>query len=138
MRNDQIVDSLSQVPIFAQCSKKDLKSVVRHGERLGVEGGTDLVVQGSEGSAFYLVLDGTAIVRRNGRKVATLGPGDFFGELALLDPAPRNATVTAADDVEVLALSTRMFNVVIRDLPRLRRGVLGAMADRLRSLDSAV
>lgn len=135
MRNSQIVEHLANVPLFVNCTKKDLQSVVRHCETLKVDGNTEIVCQGNEGSAFYLLLEGTADVRRNNRRVAQLEAGDFFGELALLDPAPRNATVTSTSPVQLLALTTRMFNVAMRDLPRLRRGLLSSMATRLRDLD---
>lgn len=135
LTNKHILELLSAVPLFAECTKTDLRSVIRHGERLEAKAGEDLVVQGSPGSAFFLLLDGTARVKRNARKVAELGAGDFFGELSLLDPAPRNATVTATTDVVLLALTERMFKVALRDLPRLRRGLLTAMSLRLRELD---
>ena len=135
MRQREIVEFLRGVPLFAECTARDLQTVARHGERLHVEAGKDLVTEGNEGSAFYMLLEGTAVVRRNGRKVGELGTGDFVGELALLDPAPRNATVTTTSDVVALALTERMFNVMVRDLPGLRRGMLTGLAGRLRALD---
>ncbi len=135
MRQREIVEFLRGVPLFAECSVRDLQTVARHGERLRVDAGQHLVAEGNPGSAFYMLLEGEAVVRRNGRKVGELTTGDFVGELALLDPAPRNATVTASTDVVALAVTERMFNVMIRDLPGLRRGMLTGLAGRLRALD---
>lgn len=135
MRKDDIVERLREVQLFAECSKTDLRSVLRHSERLEIEAGRDIVVEGNEGKVFYLVLTGEVEVRRKGRKVAALGPGAHFGELALLDPGPRNATIRATTDVEVLGITERMFQVVMRDLPTLRRGMLRGLAGRIRELD---
>ncbi len=76
--------------------------------------------EGSTGSEFFVIIDGDATVSRRGRKVATLGPGDAFGELALLDKAPRNATVTAQTPMEVVVLGQREFGGLIDEVPGLR------------------
>jgi CRP/FNR family cyclic AMP-dependent transcriptional regulator len=135
MRKTELVELLGRVPLFSECTKTDIRSVMRHSEELRADAGTDIVTQGRPGRVFYLLLHGEAEVRRNARRVAVLGPGDFFGELALLDPGPRNATVTATTDVTLLAISDRMLQVALRDLPRMRRGMLSSMAGRLRDLD---
>ena len=138
MRKSDILNRLQGVPLFEFCTVRDLRILERHGERLTAPAGSDLVVQDHDGSAFYLVLDGDARVIRNNRTIARLGSGDHFGELALLDPSPRNATVRAETDVTVLVISHRMFNVVMRDLPGLRRAMLRSMAQRLRTLDRSL
>ena len=97
------------------------------------DAGTHVVTEGEHGDAFFVVLDGTATVLRGGRKAGTLGPGDHFGELALLDPAPRAATVRAETPITLGALGHRMFKVLLRDLPTLSAGLLAAMATELRS-----
>ena len=83
-----------------------------------------------------MIIDGTATVTRHGRKVATLGPGGAFGELALLDKAPRNATVTAATPMEIVVLGQREFGGLIDEVPGFARKLLAGMAQRLRDSDA--
>ena len=94
-RRNELLNSLAQVPLFSACSKRDLGIVARHTEVLEVAPGTAVTEEGALGDAFFVVLDGEASVRRRGRVVSRLGTGAWFGELAVLDPAPRNATIVA-------------------------------------------
>ena len=126
-----IATRLGAVALFEHCTKRDLRIVARHAERLTVPAGTQVVCQGDKGDAFFLLLHGSATAHRDGRCVATLGPGDCFGELALLDPAPRAATVTTTQDTELLVLGARMFNVLLRELPVLSAALLRVLAHRL-------
>ena len=88
------------------------------------------------GREFFFIVDGTASVRRNGRKAATLGPGGYFGELALLDRRPRSASVTSDTEMDVLVLSQRQFNSVLQAAPTISRKLLAAMAERVRAADA--
>ena len=97
-RHDPFVDHLQQVTLFAACSRKDLHKLAHLSEDRRVAAGTTIVNEGDDGNEFFVILDGTARVSRQGRKIATLGPGSGFGELALLENAPRNATVVADTD----------------------------------------
>ena len=135
MNRAQMATALQEVPLFAHCSQRDLRTLLRHLDLHQVEEGTAMVEQGAPGNAFYFLVSGSADVVRNGRRVGALGRGGFFGEMALLDPGPRTASVIATEHCEVLTVSHRMFNVVFRDLPTLRKGLLKSMAGRLRSLD---
>ena len=138
-RKQQLSEHLASVPLFATCTRSDLKILARHVQEVSVPAGVDLVKEGDRGDAFYIVISGTARVSSgNGRKahaVADLGPGDSFGELAVLDPAPRNATVTADTDLVVGVLGARVFRAVIRDVPSLTERLLASMARRLRESD---
>ena len=98
-RHDPFVDHLQQVTFFSACSRKDLQKVAKRSEDRRVAAGTTIVNEGENGTEFFVILDGTVSVSRQGRKLATLGPGSGFGELALLVDAPRNATVVADTDV---------------------------------------
>jgi CRP/FNR family transcriptional regulator, cyclic AMP receptor protein len=130
----QVVD-LSEIWLFAPCSVRDLRKVRQSLDEISVEAGEVLVEEGSTGHEFFFIVNGTATVKRKGRKVTTLGPGQYFGELALLDRQPRSATVVAETDMELLVLEQRHFLGLIDTLPSLGRKLLGAMASRLREAD---
>jgi CRP/FNR family cyclic AMP-dependent transcriptional regulator len=135
-RRDAFLDHLAQVPLFSALSRKELALVARRAEDVKVEPGRVLVSEGSTGSEFFVIIDGSADVSRRGRKVATLGPGGAFGELALLDKAPRNATVTARTPMEVVVLGQREFGGLIDEVPGFARKLLAGMARRLRDSDA--
>jgi CRP/FNR family cyclic AMP-dependent transcriptional regulator len=135
-RRDAFLDHLAQVPLFSALSRKELALVARRAEDVKVEPGRVLVSEGSTGSEFFVIIDGEATVSRRGRKVATLGPGAAFGELALLDKAPRNATVTAETPMEVVVLGQREFGGLIDEVPGFARKLLAGMAKRLRESDA--
>jgi CRP/FNR family transcriptional regulator, cyclic AMP receptor protein len=126
---------LATVPLFATCSKRDLQIVARHMQVVAVPAGTALMREGDQGDAFYVVLDGRAVVEAKGRPVGVLRSGDHVGELALLDPAPRNATVTAATEMTVGVVDARTFAAIVRDVPALTGKLLAALARRLRERD---
>ena len=130
------VDYLKTVPLFATFSKKDLRRVARAADDVDIRPGYVIVEQDRPGHGFYLILEGTATVKRNNRKVATLGPGQYFGELALLDRGPRNATVVADTTMRVLVLGPREFGGIIDEVPGLARKLLTSMAQRLRECDA--
>lgn len=135
-RNDTFIGHLSEVPLFSALSRKELTLVARRAEDVKVDAGRVLVSEGATGSEFFVIIEGTAKVSRRGRKVATLGPGAAFGELALLDKAPRNASVTAETDMELVVLGQREFGGLIDELPGVARKLLTGMARRLREADS--
>jgi CRP-like cAMP-binding protein len=134
-RRDAFIEHLQQVPLFAACSRKDLQTVAKRAEDVYVTAGKALVSEGETGHEFFVIIDGRARVTRKGRTVATIGPGDAFGELALLDKAPRNASVVADTDMELVVLGQREFAGLIDDVPGFARKLLAGMAKRLR--DSA-
>jgi CRP-like cAMP-binding protein len=129
------LDNLATVPLFAACSKKELQAVAKASDEVELPAGRDLCEQGAIGREAFVIMEGEAVVRRNGRKVATLGPGDCFGELALLDHGPRTATVTAATDMRVLVLGAREFAGIIDEVPSIGNKLLKALAGRIRELD---
>jgi CRP/FNR family transcriptional regulator, cyclic AMP receptor protein len=135
-RRDAFLNHLAQVPLFSALSKKELQLVARRAEDVRVDPGRILVSEGSTGSEFFVIIDGTATVSRHGRKVASLQPGDAFGELALLDKAPRNATVTAQTEMELVVLGQREFGGLIDEVPGFARKLLAGMARRLRDSDA--
>ena len=126
---------LSKIWLFSTSSAKDLRTIRKALEEITVPPGRLLTDQGSIGLEFFLIVAGQASVRRNNRKVATLGPGQYFGELALLDRRPRSASVTSDTDMTLLVLGQRQFNGVLDAVPALSRKLLSAMATRLREAD---
>src|SRR3954453_21589514 len=133
-RNDYL-DHLASVPMFAACSRKDLQRIARASDESAIPEGRELIRQGEIGREAFVIVDGKAKVERNGRKVATLGPGACIGELSLLDKGPRTATVIAETPLTVLVLGPREFSAVLDEVPGLSHKLLIALAQQVRSLD---
>lgn len=131
-RTKQLAEQLGEVPLFSRCSPADLRTVARHLEVVELDADTTVVTEGEPGETFYLVLDGTVVVERGGEVAGELSAPTHFGELALLDPAPRAATIRTATACTVGALSVRMFRVIVRDLPTVSFGLLASLAGQLR------
>lgn len=129
----EFASSLSKVPLFAGCSQRDLHTIARVVREVPHRAGTTIAREGEPGVGLFVILDGIAEVSIGGRKKATLGPGDFFGEIALLDGGPRTATVTAKTDVKLLGLTEWVFRGLIREHPSIALKTLQQMAGRLRA-----
>jgi CRP/FNR family transcriptional regulator, cyclic AMP receptor protein len=134
-RSDPFVETLATVPLFSACSKKELQMVAKSADRVTVAVGKVVVNEGAAGTEFFVILDGQARVERHGRQVATLGPGAFFGDLALLDRAPRNASVIADSELEVAKIGQRAFDTLL-DHPGFSKKLLAGLARRLREQDA--
>jgi CRP/FNR family cyclic AMP-dependent transcriptional regulator len=134
-RSDPFVETLATVPLFSACSKKELGLVSRGAERITVDAGKVIVTEGSAGSEFFVILSGAARVERSGKKVASLGPGAFFGDLALLDRAPRNASVIAESPMELAKVNQKAFDALL-DVPGFSKKLLAGLARRLRQEDA--
>lgn len=128
------VDRLKAVDPLRGCTKAQLEEVARLAERVQVGEGEVLAREGRIGREFFLILSGSVAVTQMGRRMNTLGPGEFFGELAAMNPGPRNATVTALSDLDVLIIGPRQFTAMA-DIPGFRDALFKSMASRLRSLD---
>ncbi|MGI8791957.1 MAG: cyclic nucleotide-binding domain-containing protein [Acidimicrobiales bacterium] len=135
-KKDQYLDHLAAVPMFSACSKKDLQLVAKTADEFTVNQGANLTVEGGSGREFFVIVEGKAKVTREGKQIAVLGAGDFFGELSLLDKAPRNATVTASTPLDVLVLEQRSFTALLAEVPSIARKLMIGMARRLNQLDS--
>ena len=135
-KRDAKIQRLSNVPMFSACSKKDLDTLARLADELSMPADHEIIREGEPGREFYVIVDGKAIVKRNGREVGTLGAGDYFGELALLDGQKRDATVVTTAPTELLVIGVREFVTLLEDLPQLTRKILGGMARRLHELDA--
>ena len=129
------LEHLRNVSLFASCSTKDLQRIAKAGDEISMAAGTLIVDQGQTGREAFIVLKGTVIVKRNGRKVASLGEGTVVGELSLLDHGPRTATVTCETDCTLLLITQRHFSSVLDDVPALSHKLLASLAGRIRDLD---
>jgi CRP/FNR family transcriptional regulator, cyclic AMP receptor protein len=129
------VDRLRAVDRLHDCTDAQLKEVARLAERVHVGAGEVLAREERIGREFFLILDGRVAVTQKGRQVNALGPGDFFGELAAMNPGPRNATVTAVSELDVLIIGPREF-AAMAAIPGFRDALFRSMAGRLRSVDA--
>ena len=134
-RRDEFIEILSRQPMFAACTKKDLQLVAKNAEHLQFRDGSNLTEEGRIGYEFFVILDGKVGVFKQGKQVNTLGPGDAFGELALLDRSPRNATVTAQSDVDVVMLAQREFTGLLQTVPTFAHKLLVGMARRIHEVE---
>jgi CRP/FNR family transcriptional regulator, cyclic AMP receptor protein len=124
-------DVLRKVPLFSRCSRKELDALAKVSDELDLPAGRDLTVQGKSAREFFILLDGAAVVRRNGRKLRVLGPGEMIGEIALLNDSPRTATVTLSEPSRVLVLTARDFRTLLRESPDFVLKVLAVVGERL-------
>jgi CRP/FNR family transcriptional regulator, cyclic AMP receptor protein len=131
MRKDTKVALIKKVPLFAPLTKAQLAQVASIADEVGLPEGRQLTRQGERGREFFVLIEGEAEVRRNGRKVATIRPGDFFGEIALVSDRPRTATVTATNPVRVLVIRDAEFRSMLLHTPKIALKVMEAVAERL-------
>jgi CRP-like cAMP-binding protein len=129
------LDRLQAIAQLRDCTRAQLEQVAGLAERVQVGEGEALAREGRIGREFFLILDGNVAVTIGGRRVNTLGSGDFFGELAAMNPGPRNATVTAVGEVDVLIIGPREF-AAMATIPGFRDALFRAMAERLREADA--
>jgi CRP-like cAMP-binding protein len=128
--------NIASIWLFSECSAKEIRSISLVADAVSVPAGRTLVKEGTIGRELYLIVSGTAVVQRNGRQVATLGPSQHFGELSLLDRRPRNATVVSKTDMELFVIGQRQFNGLLETIPGLARKLIVAMATRMREQDA--
>jgi CRP-like cAMP-binding protein len=126
---------LHQVPMLRTCSQDEIDHIAELGVTVLASEGQDIVRQGEAGNQFFVITEGSADVARDGHRVASLIPGDYFGELALFDPAPRNATVTATSPTTLVSVSRNPFRELLGEFSSLRDALLAGMATRLHELD---
>jgi voltage-gated potassium channel len=135
MARADIDQTLSRIPIFSECSKKELRAISKLVTPMNVPQGKVLTTEGETGREFMIIASGRATVRRNGRKVATLGAGDFFGELAVLAGVPRTATVVADTDMSVEVLNRQEFSSLLDESPVMAKKILLGAVKRLYDND---
>jgi CRP/FNR family transcriptional regulator, cyclic AMP receptor protein len=131
LSKNEKVKLLKRIPLFAECSKAELVEVAISADEREAPEGDRLTEEGRPGKEFFVIVEGAVAVRRAGRKLADLGPGDWFGEMAILRYTPRTATVTATSPVRILVISDRDFRRVVETTPRIALKVLRSVALRL-------
>lgn len=134
-RKSDKAEELAKVPMFSGLAKRDLAVLASHVDEVDVSEGTVLAEQDKRGQQLSLIVSGEARVARNGRKLATLGPGDVIGEMSLIDHAPGSATVTTTTDAKLLVMHSRDFSQVLDESPAFARKLLKALSARLREAD---
>jgi CRP/FNR family transcriptional regulator, cyclic AMP receptor protein len=135
LRRDHRVDFLRAVPLFAACSKRELRRIAAIADEIDVGEGKLLARQGDPGRELFVMLEGTVKVERNGEQVNALGPGDFVGEGALLLRKPRNATVTTTSPVRALVITDNSFQRLLEEDPKIAAKVQETAAARLPPAD---
>jgi CRP/FNR family transcriptional regulator, cyclic AMP receptor protein len=131
--SDPKVDLLKKVPLFAHCSPTSLESAAANTDEVDVAAGRTLIKQGEPSDTFYVLIDGEADVAIDGRSRRKLGPGDFFGEISMLDRGPATATVTTTKPSRLMVMSHMQFRDAIKGNQDLLLQVLAAVAERLRA-----
>jgi CRP-like cAMP-binding protein len=128
---DTKVEALKGAPLFEGLARKDLVALARVTEDLEVPEGTVLCKEGENGREFFVIVEGTVEIEAKGKRLASLGPGDFLGEIALLEQVPRMATATARTPVRMFVLTRESFKRLVQDNPTVERKILRALALRL-------
>jgi CRP-like cAMP-binding protein len=124
-------DLLKGVPLFAGCSKAEIEALAQTADELDVREGTVLTREGKPGREFFVLVEGTVDVTREGAKIAELGAGDWLGEIALLTQSPRTATATATSPARILVVTDRAFRQVVERMPSIAIKVLETVGERL-------
>jgi CRP/FNR family cyclic AMP-dependent transcriptional regulator len=128
------VELLRNVPLFSDLSTKELMSLSRLMDEIDLKPGTVIIREGNTGGEFFIVLEGTIEVKRKGRRLARLGPGDYLGEIALIDHGPRTATAMVETDARLLVLASREFHSMLASDPRIENKILRTLAARVRDM----
>ncbi len=134
MAQDDILAKLEKVPLFSGCSRRELSTIARAAKEVRHPADTVIAREGELGIGLFLILEGMCMVTVGGRERARLGPGDFFGEIALIDGGPRTATVTALTDVRLIGLTEWVFRGLLREHPSIALKTLESVASRLRAV----
>lgn len=133
-----LADTLPNIEMFSELSKKELKNIAALMTPIQVKMGRVLTKEGDPGREFMIIIEGTATVKRKGRVLARLGPGDFFGELAIVAGVPRTATVIADTDMVIETLNRREFTSLLDESPRIAKKVLVGAVRRLHEIEESI
>ena len=129
---------LARVPIFGNCTADEIQAVAAVAQESFFQPGQIIVTQGTPGQAFYLILAGRVEILRDDKSLGAFGPGDFFGEMSLLDQAPRSATIKALEQTQCLMLSSWDFKALLERHPSIAIKLLEVLSRRLRVADERI
>jgi len=133
---DPKLELLERVPLFAGVGRNELEEIGRIADEVDVPAGTALTHEGRHEGYFFVIVSGTVQIERGGRTINTIGPGDFLGEIALLDGGPRTATATTESPCRLLSMTHKRFHQLLDSSPPVRTAILEAVGERLRALDA--
>jgi CRP/FNR family transcriptional regulator, cyclic AMP receptor protein len=134
---DDKIDRLEEVGLLTGCSRRQLRAIARISEVIEVPAATVLARAGTAGEEFFLILDGSARVEVSPRKRSRLEPGQYFGEMSLLDGGPRSASVTAETPLRLLVIKRRDFTTLLKAAPDLTQSLLATLSQRVRQAEAA-
>ena len=138
INQDEKMERLEAVPLFEACTQRQLRAVARIAEIFDAPAGTILIRAGDPGEEFFLIVEGTARVHVSARKRLRLRPGDFFGEMSLLDGEPRSATVVAESGLRLLIIRRRDFAALFAKVPDMARPLMATLSRRVRQSERAL
>ncbi|MGH9029645.1 MAG: cyclic nucleotide-binding domain-containing protein [Acidimicrobiales bacterium] len=133
---DRKIELISGIPLFSACSKREIGQVAALTVPAQLNKGSIMTREGADGGLAFIIASGRAEVRRGGKHLARIGPGEVVGELSLIDGQPRSATVIATTDMEVLELDRRDLLKVMRKVPSVVRKLLESLSERLREVNA--
>jgi CRP/FNR family cyclic AMP-dependent transcriptional regulator len=133
--SDEKQDLLGTVPLFSGISEAGLEELGGIADEIEVRPGTVLTREGYREGSFFVIMSGSVRIERAGQTINTLGPGDFLGEIALLDGGPRTATATAETSCRLLSMTYQMFHELLDASPGIRNAILETVGQRLRAID---
>lgn len=132
----QKTDLLRHVPLFAGCGNRQLEAIGQLADEVDVAAGTTLMREGQSAGEFFVIMDGTVRVDKGGTTIRTLGPGEFLGEIALVDGGPRTATAVTETPARLLVVGHREFHSLMEAHPAISMSILEALAKRVRNIDA--
>lgn len=130
-RKDVKIELLRRTPLFSKCSKRELGLIAAIADEIALPAGREFIREGERGREFFALVEGSVEVRRKGRRLDAKGGSEFFGEMALISGAPRNATVTTTSPVRAFVITEPAFSTLLRESPQLQLKVLRSLAERI-------
>jgi len=135
LENESVIEMLGKTSLWSGLGKQELKAIVNNSKERKFESGGIIASKGEGGIGFYLILDGVVEIRSDGKTLSRLGPGQFFGEMSVIDNQPRSADVVAVEPSRVLILTAWKFKALISDNPKMAIRMLQELVRRLRTAD---
>jgi len=134
-KQEDKIERLKEIPIFEGCSQRQLRRVAKIARVFDVAADTVLARAGEPGDEFFLIIDGSVWVEVSSEKRVLLHPGEFFGEMSILDGGPRSATIVADTPVRLLVITRRHFSMLLKDVPGLTQTVMATLSKRVREAE---